>query len=243
MEKTLLSLAGRVALVTGGSGGIGSAVVGLLQQAGATVVSIDRPGIAAPPGAVSLPCDLADRDAIVSVVARFGREFSRLDVLVHAAGITRDAVLWKMEPAAWDDVMRVNLDAAFHLLHEAVPLLRTSAGDASVVLIASINGERGKFGQTNYAASKAGLIGLGRSAARELGAFGIRVNMVAPGMIRTDMTERLPEDVRRRAQEESVLGRLGEPEDVARAVLFLASPLARHVTGQVLRVDGGQLMT
>jgi acetoacetyl-CoA reductase/3-oxoacyl-[acyl-carrier protein] reductase len=137
--------------------------------------------------------------------------------------------------------MRVNLDAAFHLLRGAVPLLR-AAKDAGVIFVTSINGERGKLGQANYSASKAGLIGLGRTAARELGAFGIRVNMIAPGMIATDLTSQLPEDVRQRAREESVLGRLGEPDDVARVALFLASPLARHVTGQVLRVDGGQLI-
>ena len=116
------------------------------------------------------------------------------------------------------------------------------SGEGAVVLISSINGERGKIGQANYAASKAGLLGLGRTAARELGRFGIRVNVIAPGMILTGMTEKLSEEVRARAEEESVLGRLGTPEDVARACLFLASPLARHVTGQVLRVDGGQLI-
>jgi len=150
-------------------------------------------------------------------------------------------VLWKMDPDDWDQVVRVNLDSAFHLLRGAVPLLR-AAGDASVILVTSINGERGKFGQANYAASKAGLIGLGRTAARELGAFGVRVNLIAPGMIETRMTAHLPEDVRRRARDESALGRLGEPGDVAGAALFLASPLSRHVTGQVLRVDGGQLI-
>jgi 3-oxoacyl-[acyl-carrier protein] reductase len=146
-----------------------------------------------------------------------------------------------MTADAWDRVLRVNLDSAFHLLHGAVPLLRR-AKDSSVILVTSINGERGKFGQSNYAASKAGLIGLGRTAARELGAFGVRVNMIAPGMIRTAMTEQLGDEVRERAQEETVLRRLGEPDDVARVALFLASDLSRHVTGQVLRVDGGQLI-
>jgi NAD(P)-dependent dehydrogenase (short-subunit alcohol dehydrogenase family) len=115
-------------------------------------------------------------------------------------------------------------------------------GRGAVVLIASINGERGKFGQANYAASKAGLIGLGRTAARELGTFGIRVNMISPGYIRTPMTQHLPEPVFERARNESVLARLGEPDDVARVALFLASDLSRHVTGQVIRVDGGQLI-
>jgi len=161
-------------------------------------------------------------------------------VLVHAAGITRDGVLWKMTDDAWEDVIRVNLDSAFWLLRDAVPWLRRAEG-GSVVLISSINGERGKFGQANYAASKAGLIGLGRSAARELGKFGVRVNLVAPGLIETPMTETLPEDAKRKALEETALGRFGRPEDVAGAVLFLASALSAHVTGQVLRVDGGQL--
>lgn len=237
----MVSLSDRVALVTGGSGGIGSAIVRLYRQAGATVVSVDRPGIAPPEGAVPIACDLADRTAIASMTEDVARRFERLDILVHCAGITRDAVVWKMAPDDWEQVMRVNLDSAFHLLRGTTDLLRAASG-ASVILVASINGERGKFGQANYSASKAGLIGLGRTAARELGAFGIRVNMIAPGMIATELAARLPEDVRERAREESVLGRLGEPEDVAYAALFLASALSRHVTGQVLRVDGGQLI-
>ncbi len=237
----LLSLRGRVALVTGGSGGIGSALVRLLLEAGAEVASLDRPGLPVPEGALSLPCDLADRAALEAALAEFRRRHTRLHILVHCAGIARDAVLWKLEDEAWAEVMRINLDAAFYLLKGTAPMMRET-GDAAVVLVSSINGERGKFGQANYAASKAGLMGLGRSAARELGRFGIRVNLVAPGMILTPMTSSLPEEVRSRAAEESVLGRLGTPEDVARACLFLVSPLARHVTGQVLRVDGGQLI-
>jgi NAD(P)-dependent dehydrogenase (short-subunit alcohol dehydrogenase family) len=150
-------------------------------------------------------------------------------------------MFWKLSDEDWSDVLRVNLDAAFFLLRAAAPHLRSSSRGA-VVLISSINGERGKLGQSNYSASKAGLIGLAKSAARELGRDGARVNVIAPGFIETAMTESLPESVREKAIEESVLGRVGQPEDVAGAVLFLCSDLSRHITGQVLRVDGGQLI-
>jgi 3-oxoacyl-[acyl-carrier protein] reductase len=237
----LLSLQGKVALVTGGGGGIGSCLVKLLLQAGAEVVSLDRPGVEAPPGAQALPCELSDRESIRAQLAELRRQHSRLHILVHCAGIARDAVLWKLDDADWAEVMRVNLDSAFHVLKWAVPVMRET-GEGAVVLVSSINGERGKFGQANYAASKAGLIGLGRTAARELGRFGIRVNVVSPGMVLTPMTRNLPQEVRDRAAEESALGKLGTPEDVARACLFLVSSLANHITGQVLRVDGGQLI-
>jgi len=237
----LLSLEGRVALVGGGGGGIGLAVVRALIGAGAEVACVDLPGVECPAGAHDLACDLGDPAAVQELMARFRARFPSLDVLVHCAGIRRDAVLWKMESGDWSDVLRVNLDSAFHLLRAAVPVMR-EGGDGAVVLISSINGERGKFGQSNYAASKAGLIGLGRSAARELGKFGIRVNVVAPGLIETPMTATLPDRFKDEAVAETALGRLGRPEDVARAVLFLCSDMSRHVTGQVLRVDGGQLM-
>lgn len=237
----LLSIHGKTALVTGGGGGIGTAIVALFLEAGARVFSLDRPGRGAAPGSIPLECDLADAAAIAALFEEGRRPFDRLDILVHAAGITRDAILWKMEDAAWTEVLRINLDAAFHLLKRSAPLLR-AAGDGAVVLIASINGERGKAGQANYAASKAGLIGLGRTAARELGRSGVRVNLIAPGLIDTPMTASLPEEVRARAIEESALGRAGQPDDVARAALFLCAPLGRHIAGQVLRVDGGQLI-
>jgi acetoacetyl-CoA reductase/3-oxoacyl-[acyl-carrier protein] reductase len=229
------SLAGRMALVSGGCGGIGRAVVDVLQRAGAEVITIDRAGTAGAPRAVHLECDLADA---ASIAALEGRLPEALHIFVHCAGIARDGVSWKLAAEAWDEVLRVNLDSAFHLLRLVVPRMRPVGG--SIVLIASINGERGKFGQSNYAASKAGLIAFGKSAARELGSFGIRVNSVAPGWIETEMTASMPADLRRRALDETALGKLGRPEDVAGAVLFLCSRLSCHVTGQVLRVDGGQ---
>jgi len=237
---SLLSLEGRTALVAGGSGGIGSAAAALLAGAGARVLSVDRPGLAAPEGAEGLACDLADATAFEALFSELRRRTQTLDFLVHAAGITRDGVLWKMGDEDWSTVLETNLGSAFRLLRGAAPLLRTRGG--SVVLISSINGERGKFGQANYAASKAGITGLARSAARELGRFGVRVNVVAPGLVRTAMTSGLGEEHLRAAVAETALGHVGDPEDVARAVLFLCSDLSRHVTGQVVRVDGGQLM-
>jgi NAD(P)-dependent dehydrogenase (short-subunit alcohol dehydrogenase family) len=236
----LLSLLGATAVVTGARGGIGTHVVRLFRAAGARVLATDLPG-SGPDGEEDfLPCDVSDGAAVAALAERVKETAGGLDVLVHAAGIVRDAVIWKMDPQDWDAVLRTNLDSGFHLLRAFAPLLRESEAGA-VVLVGSINGERGKFGQANYAASKAGLAALGRTAARELGRFGVRVNVIAPGLIRTPMTDGLPREVTRRAEEESALGRIGQPEDVARAALFLCTALSGHVTGQVLRVDGGQL--
>ncbi|MCC7137205.1 MAG: SDR family oxidoreductase [Planctomycetes bacterium] len=236
-----LSLAGRVALVTGAGGGIGAATAALLARAGATVLACDLPGRAGPEGTRTVACDLADPAAVKGLVDAVRADPGRLDVLVHAAGVTADAMLWKLEEAAWRRVMAVNVEAAFLLLKGFAPLWRAQGG-GSVVLVSSINGTRGKAGQANYAASKAALEALGKTAARELGRQGVRVNAVAPGWIETGMTRALPAEHRQRALDETAVGRVGEPQDVARAVLFLASDWARHVTGQVLRVDGGQLI-
>jgi len=236
-----LLLKGRVAMVTGGGGGIGRATAAMLMRSGARVVSVDLPGRPPVAGAESLDCDLSDSAQVTAMFEAFDADFERLDVLVHAAGTTRDGVAWKMSDENWRTVLGVNLDSGFFVVRRAVPRMRAGTGGA-IVLVSSINGERGKFGQTNYAASKAGLIGLGRSLARETGRFGIRVNMVSPGLIDTEMTAGLSAEDRKKAIDETALGTTGNPEDIAAAVLFLTSPLSRHVTGQVLRVDGGQLI-
>lgn len=239
VEALGLKLEGAIALVTGGAGKIGSAIAEALRAAGAQVVVADLGGTAGDARRVS--CDVTNTAEVTALVEGVVRDHGALDLLVHCAGITRDGVLWKLSDDDWSSVLSVNLDAAFKLLRASASHLRKSKRGA-VVMISSINGERGKLGQSNYAASKAGLIGLAKSAARELGRDGARVNVVAPGFIETAMTEALPDAVRVKALEETVLGRHGQPEDVAGAVLFLCSNLARHVTGQVLRVDGGQLI-
>ena len=239
--RDLTSLEGKVALIGGGSGAIGRAIGARLLECGARVYALDRPGRQPPGGAIAIPADLTNPDEVAAAVARIESETQRLDVVVHAAGTTRDARLWKLSAEDWRAVLSTNLDSAFFLLHAAVPLMRRS-GPGSIVLVSSINAERAKVGLAAYAASKAGMNALARTAALELGGFDIRVNAVAPGWIDTPMTAGLPEEFHQRARDESALGRIGEPDDVARAVMFLASGLARHITGQILRVDGGQLI-
>ena len=231
----LLDLTGGVAVVAGGGGAIGQAICVRLVECGATVYCLDRPGVPAPHAA-----------AVASAFAQIDRSGGRLDIVIHAAGITRDARMWKMSADDWNLVLSTNLTSAFHLLHAAVPIMRRGSTPLTtgraIVLISSINGERGKVGQSSYAASKAGLNALARTAARELGAFGIRVNAIAPGWIETPMTAGVPEEARQRALAESPLGHFGKPDDGTRAVVFLAGGLGRHITGQGLRVDGGQLI-
>ena len=237
----LVSLSGKIAMVAGGGGAIGSAIAATLLAAGATVLSVDRPGHDGPSGTHSMACDVTRPEAVRELFGALAATGGRLDILVHSVGIARDSVVWKMPDEAWSTVLKTNLDSAFYLVRGAVPLMR-EAGGGTITLVSSINGERGKLGLANYAASKAGLNALARTVAREVGRFGIRVNAVAPGWIETPLIESIAPEWRRRAVEETALGRLGLPDDVARAVLFLCSDMSRHVTGQVLRVDGGQLI-
>jgi acetoacetyl-CoA reductase/3-oxoacyl-[acyl-carrier protein] reductase len=227
---------GRVALVTGGARGIGRGIAERLARLGAEVHVLDRE--AGPPGdgirfhAV----DITDGKAVTAAVAAFP---SPPLLLVNNAGITRDKSIVKMSDEEWDQVIDVNLSGAFHVLRAAAPGM-IAAGFGRIVNVVSINGLRGKFGQANYAASKAGLVGLTKTAARELGPKGVTVNAVAPGMVLTEMTLALAPEYRQKALDESLLKKLPEVEDIAAAVLFLLSDAARMITGEVIRVDAGQ---
>lgn len=234
-------LQGKVAAVTGGSGAIGGAILAALAGAGARAISLD---ISAPKNSSIewIACDVRNNDSVGAAVAAIGERHGRLDTIVYAAGISRDAVVWKMSVEDWDAIQHVNLRGAFLLLRHAIPLLRQNEDGGRVVLIGSINGSRGKFGTAAYSASKAGLIGLAKTVARETGKFGITVNVIEPGWVRTPLTDSLPESIRQEAEKETLTGRLTEPQDIASAALFLCGEGGRRITGQILRVDAGQVV-
>jgi len=234
--STPWSLEGRAAVVTGGARGIGRTIAEVLRELGAEVFVFDRELADPPEGAKLLEVDVADAKSVEAAVATLPEHAT---LLVNNAGITRDKTLAKMSDDDWESVLRVNLTGAFNTIRAFAPRMR-AAGHGRIVNVTSINGLRGKFGQGNYAAAKAGLVGLTKSAARELGAKGITVNAVAPGMVLTEMALALPAEFREKALVETVLGRLAEPRDVANAVAFLLSDAARCITGEVVRVDAGQ---
>ena len=246
-----LGLTDHVALVTGGMRGIGAAIAIALAHEGCDVAVVDRDcsghdaaalGDAfAPTGRrlLRIDADVRDFARATEAIAEVRATLGRLDILVCNAGITRDAISWKMTEAAWDDVIDVNLKGAFAYCHAVASGFRAQ-GSGRIVCIASINGLRGKVGQANYAAAKGGMVAMARSLARELGRSGVTVNVVAPGMVHTAMADALPQAALQAAIDETVLGRIAEPADVAAAVTFLCSSAARHITGEVIRVDGGQ---
>ena len=244
-----MELQGQVALVTGGSRGIGLAIAEELANAGAKVAVVARDEARAQAAAEGLPgeghrgygCDVADSEAVNALVKRVEEEMGSLDVLVNNAGVTRDNVLMRIKDDDWDAVLDTNLRGAFNTIRAASRgMMKRRAG--RVINISSVVGVTGNKGQANYAASKAGLIGLTKAVAKELASRGVLVNAVAPGYIETDMTADLPEAARDALMGQIALGRLGRPQDIAPAVRFLAGPGAQYITGQVLVVDGGMVM-
>lgn len=245
-----MNLENRCAIVTGGVTGIGAAIALELGHCGANVAIIDlkqeseaevilRKITDYGRKALFVRSDISDFEAAAKAVSATISEFGRLDILVNNAGINRDGVVWKMTEDQWDDVIRVNLKGYFNFIRAVAPLFREQQS-GRIVNITSINGIRGKFGQANYSAAKAGIIGLTKTVAKELGKYNVNVNAIAPGLIETEMMKSAGEDVRAAALEEIVLKRLGQPEDIANLAAFLCSDLSRHITGEVIKVDGGQ---
>lgn len=249
MEKLLTD---KVAIVTGASRGIGRQIAMTLAQEGAYVIvnyngskeaaeAVVETITAAGGQAEIWQCSVADFVAVEEMIKSIHKKFGHIDVLVNNAGITKDNLLMAMKEADFDEVIDVNLKGAFNTMrHVARPMLKQRGG--SIINISSVVGILGNAGQVNYAASKAGVIGMTKSMARELASRGVRVNAIAPGFVETAMTEKLPEEARKAGAAQVPLGRFAKPEEVAAAVCFLAGDDASYITGQVLCVDGGMAM-
>ncbi len=239
LSKFPFSFEGQVAIVTGAARGIGRAIADALLESGAEVHGLDWENdqalIDAAPFAIHR-VDISDADAVDAVIAALPNPPT---LLVNNAGITRDKSIKKMSTDEWSQVINVNLTGAFNVLKASAPLM-AEGGYGRIVNITSINGMRGKFGQANYSAAKAGMIGLTKTAAREFGRKGVTVNAIAPGMVMTEMAKQLPEEILEKARSEGVVPNLATPEDIAYGVLFLLSEGAGLITGEVIRVDGGQ---
>jgi 3-oxoacyl-[acyl-carrier protein] reductase len=245
-----INLEGRTAIITGAARGIGAAISRLFAQLGASVALLDQDEEALTRTVsrlteetgvrgLAIPADVTSLSAVENAVRKAIEVMGPVHILVCNAGINRDAVIWKMTEDQWDQVIDTNLKGYFNLIRALAPHFRAQKY-GRIVNITSINGLRGKFGQANYSASKAGIIGLTKTVARELGSSQVTVNAVAPGMIVTEMAKQLDEKWLDAARSETVLGKLGETEDVAHLCAFLASDLAGHITGQIISVDGGQ---
>jgi 3-oxoacyl-[acyl-carrier protein] reductase len=245
-----MSLEGKVALITGGSMGIGTAISLNLAQNGADVALTYRrheqealdvvekiQGMGRKSKAYKI--DVSEFEAAQNLVNEVIQEFDHVDILINNAGMNWDGVVWKMTEEQWDKVIDVDLKGTFNFIRAVAPQFREQKS-GKIINITSINGLRGKFGQSNYSAAKAGTIGLTKTVAREMGKYNVNVNSVAPGMILTDMFKDLPEEIKQKAADETVFNRLGDPDDVAHIVSFLASDKSRHITGEVIKVDGGQ---
>lgn len=244
-------LKGKVAIVTGAARGIGKSIAMRLASEGANIAIVDLmmdEGFQATikeVEAMGVKCmgyagNAAEFDGVHTIVDQVRNDFGRIDVLVNNAGITKDGLIMRMSEAQWDAVLTVNLKSAFNFSHAVIPVMAKQR-TGSIINISSIVGVTGNAGQCNYSASKAGMIGLAKSIAKEMGSRGIRANCIAPGFIETAMTAQLPEDVRKDWMTKIPLRRGGTPEDIANVAVFLASDLASYVTAQVIVCDGGMI--
>lgn len=247
-----MNLSGKIALVTGGSRGIGKAIALKLASLGANIIInytksdtkakeviklAEEMGVKA----IAIKADVSNKADVENLISKILDEFGRIDILVNNAGITRDNLLMRMKEEEWDDVININLKGTFNVTKAAIrTMMKQKSG--SIINVASVIGITGNQGQCNYAASKAGIIGFTKSIAKEVAKKKVRVNAIAPGFIKTDMTNKLPDKVKEEYLSKIPLNRLGEPEDIANAVAFLASDLSSYITGQVLIIDGGLLI-
>ena len=245
-----MDLDGKVALITGGSMGIGTAISLDLAQNGADVALTYRKHEEEAQAVVDkikamgrkaqkYKVDVSDFEASQKLTEKVVKEFGRIDILINNAGMNWDGVVWKMKEEQWDAVINVDLKGTFNFIRAVAPIFKEQQS-GKIVNITSINAMRGRFGQSNYTAAKAGTIALTKTVAKELGKFLVNVNAVAPGLIETEMIKSMPDDFKQRSQAETVFDALGKPEDVAYLVTFLCSEKAKHITGEVIKVDGGQ---
>lgn len=248
-----MGLSGKVALITGSARGIGKAIALELANHGANIVINDilteneinktlKEIKRSTNKTIGIKADITKLDEVESMVKEIINKFGKIDVLINNAGITRDSLLIRMKEEDWDAVININLKGTFNCSKTVAKYMMREKKGGKIVNISSVIGLIGNIGQTNYAASKAGIIGLTKSMAKELALRNINVNAIAPGFIETDMTKKLPEKVRQDLQQQIPLKRLGIVEDVAKAVYFLVSDAANYITGQVINVDGGMVM-
>jgi 3-oxoacyl-[acyl-carrier protein] reductase len=247
-----LGLDGKNAIVTGGSVGIGAAIARRLAEEGCNIAinyrrhdaeakEVVAQVEAAGRRGLAIKADVSSYDDAQNMVEQVIEAFGRLDIMVCNAGINWDGVIWKMSEEQWDAVINVNLKGYFNYDKAAAMVFKDQKG-GKIVNISSINGLRGKFAQVNYSASKGGEIAMSKSLARELGKFNVNVNVVAPGMVMTEMAENIPQEFLAKAMDETALGRFASPDECADLVAFLCSDRSRHITGEVIKIDGGQYM-